>query len=241
MQLADHLLNISPEEDFRWRNLRLLVKDILNEFSKEDANILDLGCGTGHFAFYLARNGYRVTASDVSPDLVSIVAAKACQMKLDIKTMVADAANPISGGPYDAIICLDVLEHIEDDQVAMRNIRTVLKPDGVLICSVPALQGLYGERDRAIGHFRRYGREDLIKKMNGVGFNINSTRYWNFLGLLAVGFSEKVLHKRISEKTRYSSSFFNRALNKILSSWFYFIENNMSAPIGLTLIAIAKR
>jgi 2-polyprenyl-3-methyl-5-hydroxy-6-metoxy-1,4-benzoquinol methylase len=241
MQLADHLLNISPDQDFRWRNLRLLVKSILAEFSRGDAKILDLGCGTGHFTFDLARNGYHVTASDVSVDLVGLVAAKACQMGLDIKTMVADAANPISCGPYDVIICLDVLEHIEDDQAAMRNIWSALKPDGVLICSVPALQGLYGERDRAIGHFRRYGREDLIQKMKGAGFNIESTRYWNLLGLLVVGFSEKVLHKRISEKTRYSRTFFNRTLNSILSDWFYFIENKMCAPIGLTLIAIAKR
>ena len=74
--LVDHLIMVDEFEarDFRWKNLRLLVKEHLDRSlkgEKSSIKILDLGCGTGHLALDLLREGYHVSAADVSKELVN--------------------------------------------------------------------------------------------------------------------------------------------------------------------------
>lgn len=246
--LIDHLLSIhnSTKEDFRWKNLRLLVKDYLSVFSvknKADTRVLDLGCGTGHLTLELLQDGYDVTAADISEKLIDFVMTTTKEMGYRLDTRVADVVDLRSFGQktFDAIVCLDMLEHVNEDELALKNINSIISRGGLFICSVPALKSLYGKRDKEIGHFRRYNIDELTSKMNSSGFNIEIIRYWNFLGVIPVAFSEKILHKKVYEKTRYSKSIVNRSLNAILMNWFYHIENRARLPIGLTLVIVAKK
>jgi len=110
-----------------------------------------------------------------------------------------------------------------------------------MICAVPALSALYGKRDERIGHYRRYDREVLLQLIKSMGFSICAIRYWNSLGLLTVAIFEKILHREVYEKNRYSQSYLNRSLNALLDRWFGLVENRIHPPLGLTLIAVVRK
>jgi SAM-dependent methyltransferase len=143
---------------------------------------------------------------------------------------------------FDTILCLDVLEHINDDRLAMKNLYKILDINGNIIISVPAIKYLYGIRDKKIGHFRRYDRGELIETLKESGFDVVDVRYWNFLGVLPFLFSEKVLHKELNEGVRYSNrSYLSKILINILNMWFEIVENNVRFPVGLSIIVIGKK
>jgi 2-polyprenyl-3-methyl-5-hydroxy-6-metoxy-1,4-benzoquinol methylase len=239
--LVNHLNRVHKYEktDFRWYNLRKLAKKYV-----AGKYILDAGCGTGHTTLELLNEGYDVTAIDISQELVDFTQRIIKENKYMGNVYALDLTNAkvLGENKFDTIVCLDVLEHIRDDELVLRNLCYILKKGGHLIVSVPALRFLYGSRDKKIGHYRRYGRAELIEKLKTSGFDIVDLRYWNFFGVLPFLFSEKVLHKWVYDEFRYSrSSSFSIALNTILGWWFSKIENNVRPPIGLTLIAICRK
>lgn len=244
--LKDHLIMVDEFEagDFRWKNLRFLVKNLLFQSLKKDRSgikILDLGCGTGHLALDLIREGYQVSAVDVSEELVDYANRKAREAGYELNAARMDILKMSDGDAFDAVVCLDVLEHIADDRLALANIYQALRSGGIMICAVPALSALYGKRDERIGHYRRYDREVLVQRIESAGFFLCSVRYWNSLGLLPVTIFEKILHRETYEKNRYSQSYLNRSLNMLLDRWFGLVENRVHPPLGLTLIAVARK
>lgn len=244
--LVDHLVMIEEFEadDFRWKNLRHLVKKNLAEYLEGDAQclrILDIGCGTGHLSLDLIQSGYDVTATDLSKELVNYANHKAQKAGWELNATQMDIQKLPYRDVFDAVVCLDVLEHVEDDHLALENIYQSLKSGGMMICAVPALNTLYGKRDELIGHYRRYDRGVLLERIESSGFALSSVRYWNGLGLIPVAIFEKLLHKEVYEKNRYSQSFLNRFLNTLLDSWFGHFENKVHPPLGLTLIVVAKK
>ena len=240
LDLVDQLTKVHRYEktDFRWHNLRRLVKKHI-----VGKSILDAGCGTGHTTMELLNDGYEVTAIDSSKELVDFTQRiiKENNYNGDAYVLNLTNANVLGGNKFDTILCLDVLEHIKDDELAIKNLHYVLNKNGHLIVAVLAVSFLYGIRDKKIGHHRRYGKDELIEKLRASGFDIVDVRYWNFLGVLPFLFSEKILHKKLYEGMRYSRrSFFSIALNAILSWCFSNIENSVRPPVGLSLIVIAK-
>src|SRR5207247_6373263 len=84
----------------------------------------------------------------------------------EVEVVEQDVLDPrilrLGRGAFDTILCLDVLEHLEDDQSALRHFFTLAGAGGHVLLTVPAHPSLYGTMDRASGHFRRYRRQDLV-------------------------------------------------------------------------------
>lgn len=244
--LIEHLKSIhkNTKEDFRWKNLRSYIKDSLTYVFKNDTkkSVLDIGCGTGHMTLELLRYGYNVTSGDLSGELVKFTRDIITDSGYYANVEILDILNlePF-GNQFDAVICLDVMEHIENDELALKSINNVLRKGGFLICSVPAIKYLYGIRDKEIGHFRRYNKEELTKKIELTGFILEKIIYWNFIGLFPFIFSEKILNKKVYQGMRNSESWHLRLMNNILNVWFQNIENKVELPFGLTLITIARK
>jgi 2-polyprenyl-3-methyl-5-hydroxy-6-metoxy-1,4-benzoquinol methylase len=239
--LNDHLEKIHEYQktDFRWCNLRKIVKRLI-----VGKKILDAGCGTGHLTLDLLRADCDVTAIDYSDELVSFARKTISDAQYTANifscdlTSVKDHNLPL----FDSIVCLDVIEHIEKDDVALKNLYDLLKTDGTLILSVPAIKGIYGHRDKLVGHYRRYEKQELILKIEDAGFTLSAIHYWNFIGLLPVVFFEKLLHRRVNETVRYSrTSLYSRIIHPVLNGWFTLAENNVHFPVGLTLIAVCRK
>jgi SAM-dependent methyltransferase len=133
------------------------------------------------------------------------------------------------------------LEHIEDDHAALLNIARLLTPDGRIIISVPAHGWLFGRRDVAYGHFRRYSTAMLTRLTDGAGLEIERIRHWNLLGVPFYFFYEKVLRRPINDNLRRNEgSIVSRVLRQILYLWLL-AETHIPLPVGLSLLAVAKR
>jgi SAM-dependent methyltransferase len=102
-----------------------------------------------------------------------------------VNVLEADAATAVATGRWDAVVAVNVLEHIERDEAMLRVTADHLKPEGRVLLFVPAFEALSSEFDRAIGHHRRYRREELILKLYRAGFTVERCEYVNRPGFLA--------------------------------------------------------
>ena len=89
----------------------------------------------------------------------------------------------VAGQQFDTVICLNVLEHVDDDRSALAAIRRLLAPAGRLVLLVPALPALYGTIDRALGHHRRYTRTGLAGLLQATGYTLTHIEYFNLAGV----------------------------------------------------------
>jgi SAM-dependent methyltransferase len=139
--------------------------------------VLDYGAGTGLHARALRAHGFQISC--VEP--ASILRAR---MNSDGITAVAtvDDCDPQQFG---TVYALNVLEHIDDDAAALRQIRDRLLPDGKLILYVPAFKLLFTEMDRRVGHFRRYRRGQLEQLVCAAGLRVSRSEYVDSIGFAA--------------------------------------------------------
>ena len=137
--------------------------------------VLNGGAGQGTFSRRLAELGFQVTSTDVSPEAVELLQqAPGRAFEADLTSL------PFEDKSFDAAVLAEVLEHIEDDQLALREIQRVLRPGGVLALSVPANPRLFGPSDVWAGHVRRYTRPELIEACTASGLTVNSCLGWGF-------------------------------------------------------------
>ena len=106
-----------------------------------------------------------------------------------------DDHGALAGQRFDTIICLNVLEHVEDDRGSLVAIRAMLAPGGRLVLLVPALPAIYGTMDRELGHHRRYQRAALADLLRSTGFNVAHTEYFNLAGVPGWWLAGRVLRR----------------------------------------------
>ncbi len=146
--------------------MRAIIRDTFVALGlSREARVLDLGCGTGGTMKALSGLA-RFVGLDMSPTAGRFTASRtgeavACGLATDL---------PLRDGSLDAVLALDVLEHIPDDARAVREVRRVLKPDGVLLATVPCHPFLFSEHDLALHHVRRYTRKGFLALLRDHGF-----------------------------------------------------------------------
>jgi SAM-dependent methyltransferase len=194
--------------------------------------VLEIGCGTGSFTSLLAARGNSVVALDLNPDYVEIAQRRTANLDR-VEIRCADATE-ISWEPrFDAVMLLDVLEHIEDDLDLLMRLRKALKPNGVLVLKVPAGQWLYGSMDRAIGHYCRYSRQTLRQACLMAGFNEPEQRLFNAVGVLGWWVNGRLLKRTTPPGTQVK-------LFERLVPVAKIVDQLMPLPIALSLIAVAS-
>ena len=171
-----HIINKS---NFTYR----IILRVLNNFLKNQKKVLDIGCGVGTLSFYLAKKGNYVLGIDISKNAVNVCKKSAKIFGLrDIKFQRMDFPNEIPRDKFDLIVCSEVLEHLEDDDLALKKIYSLLRPNGIVIISVPSKNaplyrlGLAKEFDKRVGHLRRYTLSELVNKCQKAKFTILETR-----------------------------------------------------------------
>lgn len=172
MKADEVRLLAETEESFWWhRGRQRIVRRLLHRFVSSGARVLDIGCGPGGTTLAYA-SGREILATDSSPESLRW----ARERGLSVAAMDASrlAVAPQS---FDAVVALDILEHVPDDAAVIREAYRALRPGGVLVVTVPAYQFLWSSHDVAVGHLRRYTRRPLVTMVRECGFRVAVGEY----------------------------------------------------------------
>ncbi|HTM47180.1 MAG TPA: glycosyltransferase [Bryobacteraceae bacterium] len=137
--------------------------------------VLEIGAGIGNLTRALLPRRKRYVATDIEAEHLARLATR-FQHRPNLTIRYCDLARPKDfadlTSSMDSVVCLNVLEHVEDDMQGLRNIHSVLNSGGRAIILVPHGQDVFGTLDVALGHFRRYSHAELKGKMEEVGFHV---------------------------------------------------------------------
>lgn len=138
------------------------------------ARVFDAGCGWGTTLCALEQRGYRVTGMDISRRTLEALD------RPERELVLADLARDVPAGvdEYDAVLALDVIEHIDDDRDAVAKLAQVVRPGGVVVVSVPARPDLFTEFDEIQGHRRRYLPETLRAAFGCGSLEVERIFWW---------------------------------------------------------------
>jgi SAM-dependent methyltransferase len=160
--------------------------------------VLDAGAGIGTYSAALLETGRTVTALEPVGAYVDRISARfdGDSRLTCVQADLSDPTLPSSlGRRFDSVLCINVLEHIEDDLAALRNIRLALKPGGTIGILVPAHRWLFNSIDRAVGHYRRYTRREIVGKIEQSGLVCDADFYVHFFAMLGWFVSGTILRR----------------------------------------------
>ncbi len=198
--------------------------------------VAEVGAGRGNFS-------ERLLALDSINDLLLI--EPDADLYRELSSRFADEARVSTfegyfgdedlGGPVDAIVLVNVLEHIEDDASLVRSAWRALRPGGALLLFVPAGPNLFGSLDRAFDHFRRYERRGLVELLSEGGLNVAAAHYVNAPGALIWFLAGRVFQQRTIRLAQMK--LYDRLAIPVISR----IETILRPPRGQSLMAIAVK
>ena len=206
-------------------------------------SILEIGCSSGYLLedLKLEFENIQIIGADVVRGPLLEIKKKIP----DIPLFLFDILKcPIPDNSIDVIIMLNVLEHIEDDKLAMKKAFNMLKPNGILIIEVPASPYLYDNYDKELMHFRRYSSSELKAKIKNSGFMINHITHLGFL-IFPLFALVKIYNKlfKSKKKTVVQNNVENTSGSFVLRVIFY-IENLLFDPLkicGIRLNLVARK
>ena len=191
---------------------------------------LEVGCGSGNFTALIAQHCSELLAVDLDETYVQQTRSR-LQAYSHVEVITADATSMEYAQPFDTIIMLDVLEHIEDDVAVLHKLSQMLAPDGTLIIKVPALEALYNSLDKAVGHHRRYTPTTLRTALSKATYTEVTLNYFNLVGML--GWWLNGIRGRVTPPGD-QIGWFDRCV-----PLFQAVESRLGCPIGLSLFAVA--
>lgn len=203
--------------------------------------VLDVGCGTGTMLTYLARFG-SAEGVDIDPEAVGY-----CHDR-GLKQVSQSAAGslPFDDETFELVTALDVIEHIDDDLGALREVRRVLRPGGRLLMAVPAYRFLWGRQDEISLHKRRYVAPEVRERLQSAGFEVQRLTYMNAILFPAIAAIRLIRHVLPGPANPPSDFAFPapRPLNALLSAVFgseRYILSRFNIPFGVSIMALAQR
>ncbi len=161
-------------------------------------SLLEVGSGVGVLSRYLVERGTPVILSDHHPAYLAHLRSRfGGRPNVTIQILDLNAEEyDVGASPVDTIVCLNVLEHLADDESVLSRLAGLLSPGGRLVLQVPNYPALFGSLDEAYGHHRRYTRTTIAEKLTGAGFTVLAMRNFNPLAIPGWIFSAKLLRVR---------------------------------------------
>jgi SAM-dependent methyltransferase len=220
---------------------RILV-DLTRRFVAPRSRILDVGCGTGYY-LEAARREFDAHGIDFSD-----TAVRMCQAR-GLTGVTTDTIEDLARKrttPFQAVMFLDVIEHLDDDVAALRASRAVLAPAGVVIVTVPAYRFLWSTHDDLNQHRRRYVARELRASLEKAGFRVELLTYFNtFLFPLALGrrFAQRIMRRASYDELAMPPAWLNRVLCRVFASESHLVRRagpRGPLPFGLSVAAVGR-
>ena len=159
-------------------------------------SVLEIGSGIGNLSAFLVDRE-RLVLTDTREEYLSRLRQRfASHRNVSVEWLyLPDEHGALTGQRFDTIICLNVLDHVDDDIRSLAAVHGLLGRGGRLVLLVPALPALYGTMDRALGHHRRYKRRALGDLLRATGYRVAHSEYFNLAGVPGWWFAGRVLRR----------------------------------------------
>jgi len=220
---------------------REILREALERVIKKTENtILDIGCGPGGNIAVLKPFG-RVIGIDNSSEALKYAETKGYD------ELREDNIQSLSfqDGSFDIAASLDIFEHLENDWEAIKECYRVLKPNGILLITVPAHPFLWNEHDEYLEHVRRYKTREMLGKLRNANFTV--MKHTHFVTLGVPGIMVRNFLKKIFPSRR-EKNVYNEEPSSIANAFFLFwlrLEKRFirygRIPLGSSLLVIAKK
>ena len=230
----------NEKEHWWYKGRRKIISLLVKEFivKKKKIKILDFGAGSGTNTIMLSKYG------DVYVYEKDKKSQEYLKKKFDKINNIFVLERINKNDLFDFIVATDVIEHINDDETVIKILFNALKKDGNILLTVPAYNFLYNERDKLIGHFRRYNNK-MLKNLTKEYFKIIKLSYYNFF-LFPLSLILFVMIKIIKIKSFITSaektpnSILNNFLYRIFSSERFFLKY-INFPFGNSIVFFARK
>ena len=154
-------------------------------------------------------------------------------LQLDLTHPQFDSQYKNHLGRYDTVFAMNVVEHIESDELALRNCRKLLKRQGNCIILVPAFQSLYNRFDSELEHYRRYTKKTLNGLVTKCNLEVTHSQYFNFIGIFGWYISGRLLRNKTIPKNQMS-------LYNLFVPIFKIIDRCVFSWARLSVISVGK-
>jgi SAM-dependent methyltransferase len=242
MDIAVYAVEAEVERTHWWfvGRRRLFGREIGALRLPKDARILDVGTGTGTNLRMLANIGYRRTLGlDLSDEAIRFCAEKA----LGEVHRGNICALPFAEASFDLVLATDIIEHVDDDGAAAREIARVLTPGGYALITVPAFQCLWSRQDEIGHHFRRYRMRRLKNTIEAAGLRPIYCYYFNYMLFVPIWLARqmcRVFNIKFSSECQLNIAL----LNRLFSVIFNFDVRTapwLKTPFGVSILLLAKK
>ena len=199
---------------------------------------LEVGAGCGTLSRFLLRtNVQSLFCLEPAANLIAQlqIAVQCAQKPVEVINATLEEFTAATNERFESLVCINVLEHIPDDQRALQQLVELLHPNGYLCVYVPALPQLFGSMDTTFGHQRRYTRERLKVLVHRAGLRIEKLYFLNSVGVVAWWLLGKIFRQRtvtLAQVQRY---------DRLLIPLIRRLERIISPPIGQNLLLVAQQ
>jgi len=243
--MQEHTYPIMYEvEDAHWwyagrrRIIASFIKQICGELQTPHPRILDVGCGTGANLELLERFG-DVEGVDISDDALAFCRERGFQ---NVRQGAAEQL-PYEDDTFNIVTALDVIEHLDDDLMSLKEMHRVLRPDGRVLLFVPAFMFLWGVQDDVSNHRRRYTLKELKRVVERAGFEVERATYANltfFAPILFVRTFMRVARLRPPSEFKINVPAFNGLLGHIFGAERFWLRH-LKLPFGVSALCVARK
>jgi SAM-dependent methyltransferase len=234
---ADEFAKMRALEASHWwfQGRRALLRSLVRRLGLKGALILDAGCGTGFAAEELSAGGI-VIGLDAAAEALSPGLESACIARVE--------SVPFADEVFDLIVALDLLEHLEEDERALKEMYRVCKPDGYLLVTVPACRWIWSRHDEVLGHRRRYWAGELADKLGAAGFGVCRCSYLVSSVFPIAIFYRLIRRMRAGYAAASDLSPVREPMNCLLGALMRLESRlmwHLRLPFGLTVVALARK
>ena len=214
---------------FAWQG-RLVTREL-------GRRVVEVGCGIGNFTGALLDRDM-VIALDRDPNCTDRLRER-YPNRANLHVVTCDAGNyafsGLAGFCPDSCVCLNVLEHIQDDRAAVAGMASVLTPGGVIVLLLPAFPFLFGPIDKNLGHHRRYTRQSIGSLAAAAGLRIKKAHYMNVCGFFGWWANSHIFRREAQSGGQIQ--FFDRYVVPIMSR----LESTVPPPFGQSLFVVLEK
>ncbi len=204
-----------------------------------ESPVLEIGSGIGNISKCCLNEGHSLVMTDIRTEYIDFLKENFSEqqqniVRLDLVDEDFDEKHKSQFGKFKTVFALNVIEHIENDRLAIYNATKLLCDGGKLIVLVPAHAMLYNKIDRNLFHFKRYGFRDLSELMQAAPLKLEIVKGFNGLGIAAWVYGG--LFSRNGVIAGGDMKLYNRLVP--IAKW---IDRLTFFKLGLSLIAVSRK